>query len=132
MNNRAAIMYGTHDVRVEERAVPEPGPGEVLVEIGAVGVTEQEARQRNLDVRIGTYPLKRNAKASVLKDRRGFVKIIAEAGSGKIVGLHILGPQATELIQRHVALGLRRPEGMHAGLTPRVAAIGNLDVKLLR
>ncbi len=38
MNNRAAIMYGTHDVRVEERSVPEPGPREVLVEIRAVGV----------------------------------------------------------------------------------------------
>lgn len=38
MNNQAAVMYGTHDVRIEERQVPEPGPHEVLVEIKAVGV----------------------------------------------------------------------------------------------
>ena len=38
MQNRAAIMYGTHDIRLEERPVPEPGPKEILVEIRAVGV----------------------------------------------------------------------------------------------
>ena len=38
MENWAAIMYGTYDIRLEEREVPEPGPKEVLVEIRAVGV----------------------------------------------------------------------------------------------
>lgn len=37
-SNRAAVLHGVGDVRLEERAVPEPGPGEVLVEIAAVGV----------------------------------------------------------------------------------------------
>jgi len=75
-------------------------------EIGAVGVTEQEAKESRLDIKVGKYPLKGNAKASVQKDRSGFVKIIADAKSEEILGLHILGPQATELI--HEALMIMR------------------------
>jgi dihydrolipoamide dehydrogenase len=71
-------------------------------EIGAVGVTEQETKARDLSVRIGKYPLKGNAKASVHKDRSGFVKIIADAKTEEILGLHVLGPHATELV--HEAL----------------------------
>ena len=54
MDNRAAIMYGTHDVRVEDRAVPEPGPREVLVEIGAVGVCGSDVHYYE-EGRIGSY-----------------------------------------------------------------------------
>lgn len=71
-------------------------------EIGAVGVTEQEAKEGGLDVKVGKYPLKGNAKASVHKDRSGFVKIIADAKTQEILGLHVLGPHATELV--HEAL----------------------------
>ena len=86
----------TIDYRVVPRTI------RTFPEIGAVGITEQEAKQRGLDIKVGKYPLKRNAKASVLKDSSGFVKIIADAKSEEILGLHILGPQATELI--HEAL----------------------------
>ncbi len=54
MDNRAAIMYGTHDVRVEERPVPEPGPREVLVEIRAVGVCGSDVHYYE-EGRIGGY-----------------------------------------------------------------------------
>ena len=54
MDNRAAIMYGTHDVRVEDRAVPEPGPREVLVEIGVVGVCGSDVHYYE-EGRIGGY-----------------------------------------------------------------------------
>lgn len=54
MNNRAAIMYGTHDVRVEERPVPEPGPKEVLVEISTVGVCGSDVHYYE-EGRIGSY-----------------------------------------------------------------------------
>jgi dihydrolipoamide dehydrogenase len=82
----------TIDYRVVPRTI------RTFPEIGAVGITEQEAKQRGLNIRVGKYPLKRNAKASILKDSSGFVKIIADAKSEEILGLHILGPQATELI----------------------------------
>ena len=54
MNNKAAIMYGTRDVRVEERDVPEPGPKEVLVEIGAVGVCGSDVHYYE-EGRIGSF-----------------------------------------------------------------------------
>lgn len=54
MNNRAAIMYGTRDVRVEERAVPEPAPREVLVQIRSVGVCGSDVHYYE-EGRIGSY-----------------------------------------------------------------------------
>jgi dihydrolipoamide dehydrogenase len=69
-----------------------------LPEIGAVGITEQEAREKKLEVKIGKYPFASNAKAPMLREGSGFIKVIAEATSGEILGFHIVGPQATELI----------------------------------
>ena len=54
MQNRAAIMYGTHDIRLEEVPVPEPGPKEVLVEIGAVGVCGSDVHYYE-EGRIGSF-----------------------------------------------------------------------------
>lgn len=54
MNNKAAVMYGTRDVRVEERAVPEPGPKEVLVEIRSVGVCGSDVHYFE-EGRIGSF-----------------------------------------------------------------------------
>lgn len=86
----------TIDYRVVPRGI------RTIPEIGAIGITEQEAKKRDLDIKVGKYPLKKNAKAFIQKDRSGFVKIIADAKSEEIMGVHILGPQATELI--HEAL----------------------------
>jgi dihydrolipoamide dehydrogenase len=77
-------------------------------EIGAVGITEQEAKERDLDITVGKYSLKGNAKASIQKDRGGFVKIIADATSEEIMGLHILGPQATELVHEALMIMQKR------------------------
>ena len=77
-------------------------------EIGAVGITEQEAKDREMDIKVGKYPLRGNAKASILKDHSGFVKVIAEAKSEEIIGLHILGPHATELIHEAVMIMQKR------------------------
>ena len=54
MQNRAAIMYGTHDIRLEERPIPEPGPKEVLVEIRAVGVCGSDVHYYE-EGRIGSF-----------------------------------------------------------------------------
>jgi L-iditol 2-dehydrogenase len=54
MQNRAAIMYGTHDIRLEEVPAPEPGPKEVLVEIGAVGVCGSDVHYYE-EGRIGSF-----------------------------------------------------------------------------
>lgn len=67
-------------------------------EIGSVGLTEVQARKKYNDILIGKFPFSANGKALGLGSTYGFVKTIAESATKKIVGMHILGPQATELI----------------------------------
>jgi dihydrolipoamide dehydrogenase len=86
----------TMDYRVVPRSV------RTLPEIGAVGITEKEAREKGLEVKIGKQPFNTNAKASMLREGSGFIKVIADAASGEILGVHIIGPQATELIHEAV------------------------------
>ena len=66
-------------------------------EIGAVGMTEKEARERHT-VKVSRFPLHANSKANILGETHGMVKIIAEEEDGEILGVHIVGPHATELI----------------------------------
>jgi dihydrolipoamide dehydrogenase len=62
------------------------------------GLTEEQARERGLDVKISKFDFARNAKASILQKNRGFVKFITDKKYGEIIGVHIIGPQATELL----------------------------------
>jgi len=67
-------------------------------EIGSVGLTEARAREKYGDILVGKFPFTANGKALGLGETFGFVKTIADSASKKIVGMHIIGPEATELI----------------------------------
>jgi dihydrolipoamide dehydrogenase len=67
-------------------------------EIASVGLTEQECQRRGLAVRTGKVPFQAIAKAVIHGEYAGFAKVIADAGSGQLLGLHLVGPHATELI----------------------------------
>ncbi|MDP8314298.1 MAG: dihydrolipoyl dehydrogenase [Candidatus Celaenobacter antarcticus] len=67
-------------------------------EIGSVGLTEAQAKEKYEEILVGKFPFSANGKALGLGNVFGFVKTIAEAKSKKLVGMHIIGPQATELI----------------------------------
>lgn len=73
-------------------------------EIGSVGLTEAQARERYADVKIGKFPFTANGKALTQGNTFGFVKTIAAADTNKLVGMHIIGPQATELIAEGAVL----------------------------
>lgn len=88
----------TMDYRVVPRCI------RTLPEIAAVGITEGEAKERELDVKVGKFPFTANSKASILRERSGFVKIIADSISGEILGVHIIGPQAIELMGEAVMI----------------------------
>jgi dihydrolipoamide dehydrogenase len=76
-------------------------------EIGSVGLTEQEARQRGFDVRIGTFPFGVLGRAKIAGENEGFVKIVADAKYDELLGVHMIGPRATELVsEATVALRL--------------------------
>ncbi|MFH1239244.1 MAG: dihydrolipoyl dehydrogenase [bacterium] len=66
-------------------------------EIASVGMTEKDARQK-YQINVGRFTFMGNGRAQTLGETEGFVKIISEANSGKILGAHLIGPQATELI----------------------------------
>lgn len=67
-------------------------------EIGSVGLTEDQAKKEYDEIKIGKFPFTANGKALGLGETTGFVKTIAAQSTGKLVGMHIIGPQATELI----------------------------------
>jgi dihydrolipoamide dehydrogenase len=67
-------------------------------EVAAVGLTEEEVKGRNLAYKSSTFPFKANSRARCMNDEEGFVKILAEEKSRRILGVHILGPHASELI----------------------------------
>lgn len=67
-------------------------------EIASVGLKENEARKSGLDIRVGKFPYLYNGKAVAMGEPDGFVKIIAETELGEVLGVHILGENATDLI----------------------------------
>ena len=67
-------------------------------EIAHVGLGEKDAREKGLDVRVGRFPFAASGRALTLGQSEGFVKVIADSRSGKLLGAHIIGPRATDLI----------------------------------
>ena len=70
--------------------------------IGSVGLSEAQARAQGFKVKVGKFPFVGNSKATILDKHEGFVKVIAEETLGEILGVHIIGPEAFELIAEAV------------------------------
>lgn len=75
-----------------------PGAIYCSPEIGWVGITEQDAEKQGLKVKIGRFPLAANSKCMVMNEGSGMIKIIADEKTDKILGVHIMGPRATDMI----------------------------------
>ncbi|MEM6794529.1 MAG: FAD-dependent oxidoreductase, partial [Acidobacteriota bacterium] len=76
-------------------------------EVASVGLTEAKARERGHDVQCGTFPFSALAKAAILQHAGGFVKVVRETRYDEILGVHIIGPHATDLIaEACVAMGV--------------------------
>jgi len=73
-------------------------------EVASVGMTEEEAKE-HYDIEIGRFPFQANGKAMILNQTYGMVKIIADKKYGEVLGVHIIGPHATDLIAE-AALGM--------------------------
>jgi dihydrolipoamide dehydrogenase len=71
-------------------------------EIGSVGLSEAKAKEAGHNVKVGKFPFTANSRASIVGEHEGFVKIVSDAEYGEILGVHIIGPQATELIAEAV------------------------------
>jgi dihydrolipoamide dehydrogenase len=67
-------------------------------QIGSVGLTEKQAREAGFNVKTGKFPFIGNSKATILGMHEGFIKVVAEAKYGEILGVHAIGPLATEIL----------------------------------
>ena len=81
-----------------------PGCTYTEPQIGSAGLTEAQAREKGYEVKVGKFPFAGNSKATIVGSHDGFVKIVADAKYGEILGVHIIGPQATELVAEAVAV----------------------------
>lgn len=86
-------------------------------EIATVGMTEGEARQAGRTVKVGRYPFTANGRARTMGETSGFVKIIADATTDEMLGCHIIGPNASELIAEVVLAFEYRGAAEDIGLT---------------
>jgi dihydrolipoamide dehydrogenase len=67
-------------------------------QIASIGLTEAKAKEGGREVAVGKFPFTANGKAVALGDTEGFVKVVADKKTGEILGVHIIGPEATEMI----------------------------------
>ena len=71
-------------------------------QIASLGITEKQAKERGLEYKVGRFNFQPNGKAQGLGEAYGFVKIIADAKYGEILGVHMIGPEVTELLPEWV------------------------------
>ena len=89
-------------------------------QIASVGLTEARAREAGHELKVSKFNFAGNGKASILGGRGGFVKVVADEKYGEILGVHIIGPQATESI--HEAVVAMQAEGTVETMTTAVHA----------
>jgi dihydrolipoamide dehydrogenase len=88
-----------------------PGCTYCAPQIASVGLTEQAAKEKKLDVRVGRFPFAGNGKAIALGEDQGLVKVIFDRKTGQLLGAHMVGAEVTELIQGYVvAMNLETTE----------------------
>lgn len=91
---------GKHAEAINHRQIPNCTYTEP--EVASVGLTERLAREAGHKVKIGKFPYAAVSKASILGDTKGFVKVVSDEKYGEILGVHIIGPRATETIAEAV------------------------------
>src|SRR5205823_8188065 len=71
-------------------------------EIAHVGLSEKDARERGHEVSVGRFPFSASGRALTLGQTEGAIKVVADAGNGKILGVHMVGPRVTDVIAEAV------------------------------
>src|SRR5215510_10609809 len=88
-----------------------PGCTHCSPQIASVGLTEQAAKEKKLDIRVGRFPFVGNGKAIALGEDQGLVKVVFDKKTGQLLGAHMVGAEVTELIQGYViAMNLETTE----------------------
>ncbi len=96
----AEVIAGHHAQVIDYSNVP--GATYCHPEVASVGLTEQQCKDRKIDYKVGKFPFMASGRARTSGDTEGFVKVIRGAKYGEILGAHIVGAHATELIHEFV------------------------------
>jgi dihydrolipoamide dehydrogenase len=96
----AEIIAGHHPRPIDYRNVP--NVTYCHPEVASVGLTEQDAKAKGMEVRVGRFPFSANGRARTAGETDGFVKIVRDTKYGEIIGAHIVGSHASELIHELV------------------------------
>jgi dihydrolipoamide dehydrogenase len=103
------VIKGLKPHPMDKRLIP--GCTYCSPQIASVGLTEQAAKEKKLDIRVGRFPFVGNGKAIALGEDQGLVKVIFEKKTGELLGAHMVGAEVTELIQGYVvAMNLETTE----------------------
>jgi dihydrolipoamide dehydrogenase len=107
----AAMMEGivavTHIAGKETKAIRKtriPNATYCEPQIGSIGLTEKQARDEGYKVKIGKFPFLGNSKATILGNHGGFIKVVSDEAYGEVLGIHIIGPLATEILAEAAAV----------------------------
>jgi len=73
-------------------------------QIGSIGLTEKQAREAGYSVKTGKFPFVGNSKATILGNHGGFIKVVSDEKYGEVLGIHIIGPLATEILSEAAAV----------------------------
>ncbi len=73
-------------------------------QIGSIGLTEKQAKEAGYQVKVGKFPFVGNSKATILGNHGGFIKVVSEEKYGEVLGIHIIGPLATEILAEAAAV----------------------------
>jgi dihydrolipoamide dehydrogenase len=102
-------IKGLHPHPMNELMIP--GCTYCSPQIASVGLTEQAAKEKKQDIRIGRFPFMANGKAIAMGEDQGLVKVIFDKNTGQLLGAHMIGAEVTELIQGYVvAMNLETTE----------------------
>jgi len=93
----AAENIAGHQVRTPDYSAA-PNAVYADLEIAHVGLGEQEAKQKGIAIKVGRFPFSASGRALTLGQSEGFVKVISDPATGRLLGAHIIGPRATDLI----------------------------------
>jgi dihydrolipoamide dehydrogenase len=121
----AHVIAGEQDVHPVDY-VKQPRATIARPEIASVGLTEQQCEERGIPVKIGKVPFQAIAKALIGGEYEGFAKVIANKDTDITLGIHLIGPHATDLIaEASVAFELEARPGRSAGRPIRTRPVGD-------
>jgi dihydrolipoamide dehydrogenase len=94
-------IAGHNPAPIDYNTVPRPTFS--MPQVATMGLSEPQAQEQGHQVNVGRFQFAANSKASIAGERDGFVKVVTDASTGEILGMHMIGPNVTELLAEGVA-----------------------------